>query len=153
MRFMFDAQPLRTWGHSFNPAWSPYRGGGGAHGWVEFEGGATCGYLCTFTAHKGGSSFRIDLEGATLEPTSDGLAVKRPGKEEAEELLPLDEVPEATDVLLDGFSDYVRNDVEPEFSGRQNLTTIAMVEAMGVASDEGGVIDFEEYMGRAASGG
>lgn len=147
MRYMFDALPRRTWGHSFNPDWSPYRGGGGAYGWVEFEGGATCGYMCTFAAHKGGSSFRLELEGGCLEQTSEGLTLKRPDSDEVE-LLPLDEVPEATDVLLDGFRDYVEKGEEPAFSGPNNLITVAMVEAMGVASDEGWVIEFEDYLER-----
>ena len=145
MRFMFDARPTQVWAHSFNPDWSPYRGGGGVHGWVEFDNGATCGTMCTFAAHKGGSSLRLELEGGSLEQVADGLALKRPGVDETE-IRPLDEVPDGTDVLLDGFRDYVEKDVEPVFSGRNNLTTVAMVEAMGVSSDEGVVIDLEAYL-------
>jgi hypothetical protein len=148
---MLNAAPRRTWGHSFNPNWSPYRGGGGAYGWVEFEGGATCGYMCTFAAHMGGSSFRLDLEGGCLEQTAEGLTLKRPGSQAAE-LLPLDQGPEPSQILLDGFRDYVEKNAEPEFSGRRNLTTVAMVEAMGVASDEGRIIEFEEYLKRPGTG-
>ena len=118
MRFVFGAAPKRTWGHSFNPDWSPYRGGGGAHGWVEFE---------------------------------EGISLTRPGAKEAE-LIPLDEVKESTMIILDGFAAYINDDEEPEFSGRQNLTTVAMVEAMGVASDEGRIIDFDEFLQRPAAG-
>ncbi len=151
MRFIFGAEPRRTWAHSFNPDWSPYRGGGGAHGWVEFEGGATCGYMCTFAAHTGGNSFRIELEGGSLQPVADGVSLTRPGQKEPE-MIPLDEVKQSTGILLDGFANYVLRDVEPEFSGRQNLTTVAMVEAMGVASDEGRIIDFAEYLQRPVAG-
>lgn len=151
MRYMFGGPPVRVWGHSFNPEWSPYRGGGGVHGWVEFEGGATCGYMCTFTAHKGGSSFRLELEGACLDPGKGGLVVKRPGSD-GEEVVPLDEVGDATEILLDAFRDYIKEGVEPDVSGRRNLTTVALVEAMGVASDEGQIIDFEEYLQRPSSG-
>ncbi len=151
MRYIFGAKPARTWGHSFNPDWSPYRGGGGAHGWVEFEGGATCGYMCTFVAHKGGSSFRLELEGGSIEPTKEGISLTRPGSKEAE-IIPLDEVKESTTIILDGFAAYVAGGEEPEFSGRQNLTTVAMVEAMGVSSDEGRIIDFAEYLQRPTAG-
>jgi predicted dehydrogenase len=151
MRFVFGAAPKRTWGHSFNPDWSPYRGGGGAHGWVEFEDESTCGYMCTFVAHKGGGSFRVELEGGSIEPTAEGISLTRPGAKEAE-LIPLDEVKESTTIILDGFAAYINNDEEPEFSGRQNLTTVAMVEAMGVASDEGRIIDFDEFLQRPAAG-
>ncbi|MEC8993430.1 MAG: Gfo/Idh/MocA family oxidoreductase [Candidatus Latescibacterota bacterium] len=151
MRFIFGAAPQRTWGHSFNPDWSPYRGGGGAHGWVEFKGGATCGYMCTFVAHKGGGSFRLELEGGSIEATKEGISLTRPDTKE-EEILPLDEVKDSTTIILDGFAAYLENDIEPEFSGRQNLTTVAMVEAMGVASDEGRIISFDEFLQRPAAG-
>ena len=146
MRFMFAAAPVRTWAHSFNPSWSNYQGGGGAYGWVEFEGGATCGYMCTFAAHKGGSNLRIELEGGTIElEGKNELRLTRPGDKESEPL-PLDEIPEATDILLDGFRDYVLKDLEPEFSGANNLTTVAMVEAMTVASDEGRTVEFADIL-------
>ena len=143
MRFVFGTAPRRVWGHSFNPPWSPYRGGGGAHGWVEFDNGATCGYMCTFAAHSKGGGFRVDLEGGSLEPVADGIALTRPGADV--EVLPLDDVADSTSILLDGFRDYLEQNQEPEFSGRRNLTTVALVEAMGAASDRSEVIDFQQY--------
>ena len=117
----------------------------GAYAWVEFRGGATCGYLCTFGAHKKGSSLRIELEGGTLEVGGSGLLLRRPGAEE-DEVIPLDDVSDALTVLSDGFYRYVTEGVEPDFSGRQNLTTLAMVEGMGVASDKGRVLDFQAFL-------
>jgi predicted dehydrogenase len=145
LRFLFDSQPARIWGHSFNPVWSPYAGGAGVHAWVEFENGATCGYLCTFAAHKGGSSLRIELEGGALELSGAGLSLRKPGTE-VDEMIALDEVPHAEEILLDGFVNYVENGIEPEFSGANNLTTVALVEGLGIASDEGRVIDFGSIM-------
>tara|TARA_B100001123_G_scaffold82937_1_gene94611 strand:- start:4713 stop:5708 length:996 start_codon:yes stop_codon:yes gene_type:complete len=145
MRFMFDSNPARIWGHSFNPVWSPYAGGAGAHAWVEFENGATCGYLCTFAAHKGGSSLRIELEGGALELSGSRLTLRRPGSEE-DESIPLDDVPHPEEILLNGFVEYVGSGIEPEFSGPNNLTTIALVEGLGLASDEGRVVDFRTLM-------
>jgi predicted dehydrogenase len=149
MRFLFDSMPARIWGHSFNPSWSPYAGGAGAHAWVAFENGATCGYLCTFASHKGGASLRIELEGGTLEVSDGVLLLRRPGADE-DEVIPLDKVAHAEEVLLNGFVDYVTDGVEPDFSGPKNLATMALVEGLCVASDEGKVIDFQEFM---ASGG
>ncbi|MSS73506.1 MAG: Gfo/Idh/MocA family oxidoreductase [Candidatus Latescibacteria bacterium] len=145
MRFLFDAQPTQVWGHSFNPPWSPYNHGAGAYAWVSFEGGATCGYLCTFAAHKGGSSLRIDLEGGTLEQVGNEVRLRRPGTDQ-DEVLPLDPAPAAEAVLMDGFHRYVTEGIEPAFGGHNNLTTMALVEAVGVASDEGRVVDFQAYL-------
>ena len=145
VRFMLGADPLWVWGHSFNPPWSPYAGGGGVHAWIEFSGGVTFGFLCTFASHGKGSELRIDCEGGSIEPCGEGLRLQLPGVAEAE-IIPLDEAPHPETVLLDGFRDYIRDGVEPSFSGRRNLVTIAMVEAVGVASDGGVVLDFEDFM-------
>ena len=145
MRFVFADDPARIWGHSFNPPWSPYQGGAGVHAWVEFAGGATCGYLCTFEAHKGGSSVRVDVDGGTLDVVGRSLFLKRRGTD-GEEEIPLDDVPESTTVIMNGFARYIAEGVEPEFSGRKNLTTVGMVEGLGVSSDEGRVIDFQAFL-------
>ncbi len=145
VRFLFDAEPSRIWGHSFNPSWSPYVGGGGTYAWVEFEGGATCGYLCTFVAHKGGSSLRVEFEGGTLEAVGDELLLRRPGAAE-DETIALDEVPHPEEVLLDGFYRYATEGIEPGFGGHKNLATVALVEGIGVASDEGRVVDFQAFL-------
>ena len=150
LRYLFDADPVRIWGHSFNPPWSPYRGGAGVHAWIEFEGGATCGYLCTFAAHKGGSALRLELEGGTLEVTDSGLVLREQGKDEDTVIAP-DQVPPPEEVLLDGFRQYVTDGIEPEFGGHRNLPTVGMVEGIGVASDEGRVIDFHAYLAEAGA--
>jgi predicted dehydrogenase len=145
LRFLFNADPVRVWGHSFNPPWSTYKGGAGVHAWIEFEGGATCGYLCTFAAHKGGSALRVELDGGALELTDNGLLLRAPGKDE-DEIIPLDQAPPPEDVLLDGFYKYVTDGTEPDFGGPRNLATVGMVEGIGTASNEGRVIDFHEYL-------
>ena len=47
---------------------------------------------------------------------------------------------------MNKWSDYLRKGIEPEFSGRNNLATVAMVEGCGVASEEGRVVDFKQYL-------
>ena len=147
MRFMFADTPKRMWAHSFNPSWSPYRAGAGAHAWIEFEGGATCGYLCCFESHKSGSVSRIDTEGGTLELGGRKLTLKHREREEEEEI-PLDDCPDSTTVIMNEWNKYLSDDVEPEISGRNNLTTVAMVEGCGVSSEEGRVLDFQEYLAK-----
>ena len=148
LRYLFNADPVRVWGHSFNPPWSPYKGGAGVHAWIEFEGGATCGYLCTFAAHKGGSALRVELDGGALELTDNGLLLRAPGTDE-DEVIPLDQAPPPEEVLLDGFRRYVTEGSEPDFGGHRNLATVGMVEGIGTASNDGCVIDFHAYMMKA----
>jgi len=147
LRAIFNADPVRVWGHSFNPPWSPYEHGAGTYTWIEFEGGATCGCLCTFASHAGGSSFRLDCEGGTLQTVGAELHLNRPGAKQ-HEVVPLDAVPAPETVLLDGFHRYLTEGIEPPFGGHENLKTVALVEASGVASDESRVVDFKEWCAR-----
>jgi predicted dehydrogenase len=145
-RALFDARPIRVWGHSFNPPWSPYAHGAGVHAWVEFEGGGTVSYVCTFAAHKPGASLRLELTGGTLELSGDALLLRRPGAAE-DEHLPLDAVPPAETILLDDFHRHITEGVEPDFGGHANLVTVATVEGIARASDEGRVVTLAEMLG------
>lgn len=145
--FMLNSPPARVWAHDFNPPWSPYRGGSGVHGFIEFENSATFGLLCTFASHSRGSSLRIDFEGGSVSEVGGRLELTRPGSTEIE-LLGLEPIDCPESILLDGFADFINLGIEPSFSGRNNLFTVAMVEAMGVSSRQGEVIDLPTYLAR-----
>lgn len=144
MRAVFGG-PEQVWGHSFNQPWSPYAGGAGIHAWIAFENGVTCGFCGSFMAHKDSSSLRIDLEEGTLEAHGRDLVFRKAGSRE-DTTVPLDDVAAPEDALLDGFREYIRNAEEPCFSGRENLKTVGLIEAVGVASDRKTVIDFKNYL-------
>lgn len=145
LRYLLDAEPKRLFCNSFNPPWSPYQGGGAIDGWIEFDNGTTFNFQCTFATHKGGSSWRLDCEKGTVEEITEGLAIRRPGAD-ADEIIPMDENPHPEEILLDGFRDYVLDDVEPDFSGSNNLATVGLINALGASSEQGAIIDFGEYM-------
>lgn len=86
--------------------------------------------------------------GGTLELSDGKLALKHREQDEEVEI-PLDDCLDSTTVILDEWPKYLTKDIEPEFSGRNNLTTVAMVEGCGVASEEGRIIDFKQYLGEA----
>ena len=75
---LFDSKPKKVFADSFNPPWSPYKGGAGVHAWIEFESGARCGFLTTFMNQKVSSEpnspssipsqgLRIEFESGTAE--------------------------------------------------------------------------------------
>lgn len=41
---------------------------------------------------------------------------------------------------------YIVHDIEPPYSGRLNLTTVALIEAFGVSSETREVVDLADYM-------
>ncbi len=63
-----------------------------------------------------------------------------------EEIIPIEDGPAAQSVILDRFYKYITEGIEPPFSGRQKLKTVALVEASSVASDEGRIVDFQQYL-------
>jgi predicted dehydrogenase len=143
--FLAGRAPRRIWAHSLNPPVSPYAGGAAVQGWVEFEGGMSFGLLCTFAAHGSGSVLHLECDEAALELNGRGLMVHRAGTASPEQL-PLDQVPPAEARLLDSFCQAVTAGVEPETSGARNLTTVGLVEGMGLAADQGTVLDFAAYL-------
>lgn len=144
MRFIMGKEPVRMWAHSFNPPWSPYKGGAGVSGWVEFEGGSKCTYFATFEPHRSGGETRVDVEEGTLSIEGKKLYLTK-RKSEPEELA-LDEVPDSTTVITNKFVDWVNGGEEPEFSARRNLTTMALVEGMGISSEAGRIVTLKEFL-------
>ena len=37
-------------------------------------------------------------------------------------------------------------DIEPPYSGRRNLTTVALIEGFGISSERGEVVELADYM-------
>ncbi len=144
MRFIFGKNPVRMWAHSFNPGWSPYKGGAGVSGWVEFDGGATCTYFATFEPHKSGGETRVDVEGGTLSIEGKNLILTR--REGDPEKLILDDVPDSTTAITNQFLAWLTGGPEPEFSGRNNLKTMAMIEGMGISSEAGRIVSLKEFL-------
>lgn len=144
MRFIFGRLPMRMWAHSFNPPWSPYKGGAGVSGWVEFDGGATATYFATFEPHKSGGETRVDVDEGTLSIEGGKLILTR--RQADPEELPLDDVPNSTTVIVNKFVAWLNGGAEPEFSAQNNLVTMAMIEGMGISSEAGRIVSLKELV-------
>ncbi|MBI3922584.1 MAG: Gfo/Idh/MocA family oxidoreductase [Armatimonadetes bacterium] len=140
LRSIFHSEPVRVFGISFNPAWSPYHHGGGAHALIEFANGAVCTYLCSFVSHGRGSELSVECTEGCLRQVGDGLVVYRAGKSDTEAVT-LDPAPSAETQLLDGFRNYLETGEEPSFGGHENLKTLALIEALIRASDGKRVVE------------
>ena len=127
---------------TINPPWSPYQHGAGVHAWLEFESGATCAYSCSFAVFGAEMGLRVDCEQASLVELNKDKKIaiwKRDVKEP--EIIAWDAGPQPEAILLDGWLRYIKEGVEPRFGGRANLKTIALIEAIGIAADEGRVVE------------
>jgi len=144
MRYIMGKDPVRMWAHSFNPSWSPYKGGAGVSGWVEFDGGATCTYFATFEPHKSGGETRVDVEEGTLSLEGGKLILTR--RQGDPEELSLDAVPDSTTMIVNQFVAWVNGGAEPEFAARHNLKTMAVIEGMSVSSEAGRIVTLKEFI-------
>jgi len=129
----------------FNPSWSPYEHGACNYTWIEFEDGFIFGIMAGFAAHGKKATFHIECEKGSLDVVDNQIHLRKPEATE-DEVLTVEEGKARESILLDGFYEYITEQIEPPFSGRENLKTIALVEASGVASDERRIVDFQKYL-------
>jgi hypothetical protein len=111
---------------------------------VEFDGGATATYFATFEPHKSGGETRVDVDEGTLSLEGGKLVLTRRNADP--EILPLDEGPASTDLIVNQFVAWINGGEEPEFSGRNNLVTMAMIEGMGISSESGRIVSLKEFV-------
>ncbi len=91
------------------------------------------------------ATFHIECEKGSLDVVDNQIHLRKPEATE-DEVLTVEEGKARESILLDGFYEYITEQIEPPFSGRENLKTIALVEASGVASDERRIVDFQKYL-------
>jgi predicted dehydrogenase len=154
LRSFTGRDPVAVTARSFNPPGSDYAHGACTEAFVEFEGGLHVQYLGTMTSNKFG--WRVYAEGSDGDLWSNRKLVavrKRGGKL----FLPIakekglagdgDPYPrEGTTSLLESLRAAVRDGVEPESSGRENLWAVALVEAALISDREGRTVAVAEVL-------
>ncbi len=136
LRAILHSEPVYVSGYSFNPFWSPYRHGAGVHSVIIFENEISFGYTATFSAHSSGQFLRIECEKASLQVIDGKIYIQKKDADKPEILTPEVQKHLPEEIILDGFYNYITKNIEVPFSGRENLKTIAFVEAIGVSSDK-----------------
>jgi hypothetical protein len=106
-----------------------------------------CAYSCSVAVYAQGISMQLDCEQASLVEANKEkkIHVWKPGAKEPESL-PWDTTPSPETILLDGWSRYIKDGVEPRFGGHENLKTIALCEAVGMSADRGCVIEVDKLL-------
>ncbi len=125
---------------SFNPPFSPYNGGASTYGWIEFDDGAVFALNLSFMAHTRRNEFVVECEEASIVIGSE-ISVHRAEGDKESVAVDGSKYKDSVACVLDGLYDYVTKDEEPPVSGRGNLSTVALVEALGRSSDANEVIE------------
>jgi predicted dehydrogenase len=151
-RYLFNRQPVSISATSYNPPGSDYEGCAAVEALLELEGGFTLQYSGTMVATRYQYSLWVEGEKGDLWTDrrrvwwrSKGRCFFRPVK-----LIPVPKGDEqrypraGTVALLNQFRDAVTQGIPPETSGKDNLWTLAMVEAGILAAREGRNVRIDE---------
>ncbi|MCC7494177.1 MAG: Gfo/Idh/MocA family oxidoreductase [Fimbriimonadaceae bacterium] len=143
---LLGGTPRRVQAVSFNPSWSPYAHGAGLFATVEFSSGAVGSVTCSFMSHFRDSRVQIECAGGSLEPT--GGVVKWHPADGGEPVVwtpePGQPAPEA--MVTSAWTDWIAGGPEPPIGMHQNLWTVALVAACGLAAERRAAVDLPELL-------
>jgi len=140
LRLILSREPQRVYCEAWNPGWTVFSGPPVAIASAVFEGGVVVSYrgswISAAPVTPWAGEWRMEFENgevtwssaADSDPTQDRVAIRLRGAEERTLVLPAmarTGIPAA----LAEFASAIREDREPETSGRRNLGTIAFMEA------------------------
>ncbi len=149
MRMILDQEPRLISCQTWNPPWSPFTADASATATVIFNGGAVVSWRGSWVSPgkktAWGGEWRVECaKGEILwtsrddpaDTSSDRVAVRPAGgKPKDQKLAPY--TPYGRAGALTAFAAAIATGTEPETSGRDNLTSLALVEA-AIASAESG---------------
>ncbi|MBM3457156.1 MAG: Gfo/Idh/MocA family oxidoreductase [Armatimonadetes bacterium] len=150
LRYVLGQEPVAVQTVTWNPSWGWHAGDASHNVHIQFDGG------CRITHHAGGSSvgrqspwngdLRLEGSGGSLTWEEDRIVLTRakPGEPVERDEVPAQEVPPGQDACLAEFLTAIREDREPECSGRDNLQSLAIVFAAVRSAQDGRVVQIEE---------
>ncbi|MBN1673807.1 MAG: Gfo/Idh/MocA family oxidoreductase [Kiritimatiellae bacterium] len=140
LHYVAPRKARRVCAKSFNPPFSPYKGGASAYGWIEFDDGSVFSLVLSFMSHSKLNESVIECENASIVVNGKVRIERAKGETELVDIAP-GAYKGALDYVLEALYDYVTRGVEPPISGRNNLATIELIEALGRSSDENRIVE------------
>lgn len=137
----------RVLGRDFQPSWGTWPSESTISTVLEFESGAVMAYVSSSDARAFQHEVRLECERASLVHRALRVGDQKQlmcATAEGEQVLPLDEgmlYRDSGHGMIDLFADYVLEGAEPEVSGRNNIPTMRLCDAVVRASRNGGVVD------------
>ncbi|GAB4455484.1 MAG: Gfo/Idh/MocA family oxidoreductase [Armatimonadaceae bacterium] len=151
MRYVLDSDPVRVHAVTWNHPWG-WHAGDAAHSIVfQFADGlvathVACGCAMGSQTNWNGN-WRIEGPLGSIDWNDSGVRYARLHRTEqkTEEEVPLRETPPGDQAMLTEFFAAIREDRQPECSGRDNLKSLAMVFAAIKSAEENRWVDLTEY--------
>lgn len=151
-------RPVLVTSRNYSAPWSDYAGGASDTVIIEFESGAHVSYVSTWVGQSDALALRLECErgvlgwgagpivpGADSTDLRDVYVLKNNVQQERPEVGAIRPLQPARHVL-DVFVDAVSSGIEPETSGRQNLTTLAVLLAAARSAEEKRSVRIEEVI-------
>lgn len=162
-RYVLGQEIVRVTAHSARPAWSRYRTQSILQAWLETEGGVVISYTGTFSSRNGHlpqESLQVEGELGTLSNESaygePPLLFSRRGDAEPTDLTAEIEIRDSegqNDIadrrILENFVAAIQSDSPLLSSGRENLGTLAVIEAVAVSWREQRAVNPQELIAEA----
>jgi predicted dehydrogenase len=169
IRSTISLEPIRVWARSQNTSWSPFAGNASAFALFETADGATVSYVASWTSripgpawdgawHVHGTEGGLywDESSVRLYPTVRPTRPLRvPNRFRRRRTLgkgvKLDEIAlTEREAVLAEFAACIREDREPETSGRDNLRSLALVEAALLSAQRRIEVNVNEVLGESS---
>jgi predicted dehydrogenase len=164
-RYVLQQEIVRVEGHAFKPRWSRYEHPSGMQLWMETHGGVVISYVATFSSRNGHlplESLQIEGETGTLANDSEysepPLLLSRRSQPSTVDLTAAVEVRDragqydiADREVLRNFHASITLEESPICSARENLGTLATVEAARLCYREGRAINPQQLLAAHAA--
>ena len=138
-------KPVRARGISLEPAWGTWPTPSLVHSIIEFDDGTSATYVGTSQARHTEFQFTVECSEAALAisglHSNDSLQLKRGTEVEA---IPTDPPPggmSQEEQISDMFARQINEGVDTQLSGRNNLTTIRVIDAIARSTASGQAVE------------
>ena len=138
-------KPVRARGISVEPAWGTWPTPSLVHSIIEFDDGTSATYVGTSQARHTEFQFTVECSEAALAiiglHSNDSLLLKRGTEVEA---IPTDPPPggmSQEEQISDMFARQINEGVDTQLSGRNNLTTIRVIDAIARSTASGQAVE------------
>ena len=139
--------PVKTvTARTFNPPWSQYPYDSGVYAILEYQNGMVCNYGLTHCAQNSSYHLRMQMDEGTLRAYDvEGIELQPTASGEPKTIEPLS-LPRSEQLVINALSEYIRDEVEPGISGRNNLQTLALCQATCDAASTGATVKMADLL-------
>lgn len=141
----FLGRPKTAIGQTYGASWSKYAPhDANISAVITYESGAVCAYTMTHVAQNSFYRAFFHTTTGTIRAYDVGGVEFRPINSGAAESVPLVQTGRSEQGVMDDFYRYIAEGVEPGISGRNNLDTLAVIEACARSHERRAMVDIAE---------